>query len=198
MREREREREKRREKGLARASKGPRGTVLLWSGRRVRRAEAVTAFLGGLSGTRLPALSYLLPRARPRSPGPPFPLFNARLPPPDQIGRTRYRAVSVASTEPRFHAAFFLFPPLPPTWIFTFPVSRPPEVPLRPLFPTTTLPRLCHTYVCTHSVGSHVSHGWSRFPVPFYFFLSCVSSSALHGAGSVAERSFVKLIKRKL
>lgn len=39
-----------------------------WAGRsswRVRRAEAMTAFLGGLSGTRLPALSYLFPPTSP-------------------------------------------------------------------------------------------------------------------------------------
>ena len=125
-------RERERERGLARASKCPRGTVHapFWAGR-VRRAEAVTAFLGGLSGTRLPALSYLLHRARHHSSDPPFPLFGARLPPPDQIGRTRYRGVSVASTGTAFprrcRAAFFsfLFPSASaasscPRGIFTF------------------------------------------------------------------------------
>lgn len=55
-----------------------------------------------------------------------------------------HSVVSVASTEPRFYVD--IAPPFfasasatfAPTWIFTFPVSRSPEVSLRPrlLFPT--------------------------------------------------------------
>lgn len=87
------------------------------SGRRVRRAEAMTAFLGGLSGTRLPALSYLLPcllrflsAPRSHSPAP-------ALPPPGQICRTRYPVLSPASTG-------LTFPPIPRR-LFSLHVRRP-------------------------------------------------------------------------
>lgn len=64
------EKEKKEFTRTFRAPKGSTWNDVLGSERarsswRVRRAEAMTAFLGGLSGTRLPALSYLFPPTSP-------------------------------------------------------------------------------------------------------------------------------------
>lgn len=77
-----------------------------------RCAEAMTAFLGGLSGTRLPALSFAAAAsflaARPHSA-----LRPLDPPPPDQIGRTRYLVAGrIVSVDLETVAAFF--PSLPP------------------------------------------------------------------------------------
>lgn len=101
---------------------------------RVRRAEAMTAFLGGLSGTRLPALSYLFPPlllltvipSTYRYPHYAAPISHLL----DQIGRHSIPCLGSESTEPAFPRdnpapPFFPSASVMSTWIFTFPVSRP-------------------------------------------------------------------------